>query len=154
MTTSQDADRAVHRDIRQYLEELHRRGLLRRVARPTNKDTEVMPLVRWQFRSLDSSQRTGWLFGRCSPRSATSPPPDSRRSGCRDRIPVSSDNGAGVNASRRAGNPARPGQQSRGGGHDRKYSRRGVGQKPGRVMVVCLTAQAGDRANALAAAIV
>jgi hypothetical protein len=39
MTTSQDADRAVHRDIRQYLEEFDRRGLLRRVARPTNKDT-------------------------------------------------------------------------------------------------------------------
>ena len=54
MTTSQDADRAAHRDIRQYLEEFDRRGLLRRVARPTNKDTEVMPLVRWQFRSLDS----------------------------------------------------------------------------------------------------
>ncbi|HEY3994417.1 MAG TPA: hypothetical protein VGM40_00490 [Mycobacterium sp.] len=54
MTTSQDADRAAHRDIRQYLEEFDRCGLLRQVARPTNKDTEVMPLVRWQFRSLDS----------------------------------------------------------------------------------------------------
>ena len=27
-----------------------------------NKDTEVMPLVRWQFRGLDQSQRKGWLF--------------------------------------------------------------------------------------------
>ena len=62
MTTSPDADRAAHRDIRQYLDELDRRGLLRRVARPTNKDTEVMPLVRWRFRGLDSSQRTGWLL--------------------------------------------------------------------------------------------
>jgi hypothetical protein len=37
MTTSQDADRAAHRDIRQYLDELDRRGLLRRVARPNQQ---------------------------------------------------------------------------------------------------------------------
>jgi len=62
----------VYRDIREYLVELERRGLLRRVTRMTNKDTEVMPLVRWQFRGLDAAQRTGWLFehltdsrGRC-----------------------------------------------------------------------------------------
>jgi len=52
----------VYRDIRAYLGELDRRGLLRRVGRPTNKDTEVMPLVRWQFRGLDAAQRSGWLF--------------------------------------------------------------------------------------------
>jgi 4-hydroxy-3-polyprenylbenzoate decarboxylase len=44
------------------LEELDRRGLLRRVSRTTNKDTEVMPLVRWQFRGQEPEQRTGWLF--------------------------------------------------------------------------------------------
>jgi len=52
----------VYRDIREYLGELDRRGLLRRVSRTTNKDTEVMPLVRWQFRGLETAQRTGWLF--------------------------------------------------------------------------------------------
>ena len=62
MTISQATNRAVYRDIRKYLDELDRRGLLRRVPRQTNKDTEVMPLVRWQFRGLDASQRTGWLF--------------------------------------------------------------------------------------------
>jgi 3-polyprenyl-4-hydroxybenzoate decarboxylase len=62
MTTSQATNRGVYRDIREYLDELDRRGLLRRVTRRTNKDTEVMPLVRRQFRGLDSSQRKGWLF--------------------------------------------------------------------------------------------
>src|SRR6516225_10711486 len=61
MTASATPD-PVYRDIRDYLGELDRRGLLRRVGRPTNKDSEVMPLVRWQFRGLDTAQRTGWLF--------------------------------------------------------------------------------------------
>ena len=52
----------IYRDVREYLTELDRRKLLRRVSRKTNKDTEVMPLVRWQFRGLDAEQRTGWLF--------------------------------------------------------------------------------------------
>jgi len=51
-----------YRDVREYLEELDRRGLLRRVSRSINKDTQVMPLVRWQFRGLEPEQRTGWLF--------------------------------------------------------------------------------------------
>lgn len=62
----------TYRDIREYLSELERRDLLIRVDRVTNKDTEVMPLVRWQFRGLQQSQRKGWLFenltdsrGRC-----------------------------------------------------------------------------------------
>src|ERR1035438_3746343 len=52
----------TYRDIREYLAELERRDLLVRVERLTNKDTEVMPLVRWQFRGVDQSQRKGWLF--------------------------------------------------------------------------------------------
>jgi len=27
-----------------------------------NRDTEIIPLVRWQFRALNQSQRKGWLF--------------------------------------------------------------------------------------------
>ena len=56
------ADRGTYADVRQYLEELDRRGLLIKVDRLTNKDTEIMPIVRWQFRGLYESQRKGWLF--------------------------------------------------------------------------------------------
>src|SRR5207247_10864426 len=35
---------------------------LRCVHREINKDTELHPLVKWQFRGLDEDQRTGWLF--------------------------------------------------------------------------------------------
>jgi UbiD family decarboxylase len=60
--TDSSAPGPKYRDVREYLEELDRRGLLRRVSRTTNKDTEVMPLVRWQFRGQEAEQRTGWLF--------------------------------------------------------------------------------------------
>lgn len=60
--SSSTSPKPIYRDTREYLEELDRRSLLRRVTRTTNKDTEVMPLVRWQFRGLDVEQRTGWLF--------------------------------------------------------------------------------------------
>jgi UbiD family decarboxylase len=50
------------KDVREYIRELDRRGLLVRVTRPTNKDTEICPLVRWQFQGLDTEQRRGWLF--------------------------------------------------------------------------------------------
>src|ERR1700690_1670121 len=49
----------TYTDIRQYLDELDQRDLLVRVDRKTNKDTEIMPLVRWQFRGLDQDQRKG-----------------------------------------------------------------------------------------------
>jgi UbiD family decarboxylase len=50
------------RDIREYLAELEKRDMLIKVNRLMNKDTEIMPLVRWQFRGLESTQRKGWLF--------------------------------------------------------------------------------------------
>ena len=50
------------KDVREYIRELDRLGLLVRVTRPTNKDTEICPLVRWQFQGLDTEQRRGWLF--------------------------------------------------------------------------------------------
>ena len=61
MTTT-DNPAGTYTDVRQYLDELDRRGLLIRVDRETNKDTEIMPLVRWQFRGLSQDQRKGWLF--------------------------------------------------------------------------------------------
>jgi UbiD family decarboxylase len=53
---------AYYTDLRDYLNALEAAGCLRRIAEPINKDTELHPLVRWQFRGLDESQRTGWLF--------------------------------------------------------------------------------------------
>ena len=57
MTTT-DNPTGTYTDVRQYLDELDRRGLLIRVDRETNKDTEIMPLVRWQFRGLPQDQRS------------------------------------------------------------------------------------------------
>ena len=50
------------RDVRDYLAVLEKGDMLVKVNRLMNKDTEIMPLVRWQFRGLDASQRKGWLF--------------------------------------------------------------------------------------------
>jgi len=57
-----ETNTGTYADVRQYLDELDRRGLLVRVEREINKDTEIMPLVRWQFRGLPQDQRKGWLF--------------------------------------------------------------------------------------------
>ncbi|MBI4322420.1 MAG: UbiD family decarboxylase [Chloroflexi bacterium] len=53
---------AYYEDLREYLEALDKAGMLRTVTRLINKDTELHPLVRWQFRGLEESQRTGFLF--------------------------------------------------------------------------------------------
>lgn len=46
----------------QNIEALEDEGLLRRMSDPVNKDTELMPLVRCQFRGLPEEERTSWLF--------------------------------------------------------------------------------------------
>ena len=57
------APHSVHaQDLRTHLENLQRAGLLRHITIPIKRDTELMPLVRWQFRGLPESQRTGFLF--------------------------------------------------------------------------------------------
>ncbi|MBI2861153.1 MAG: UbiD family decarboxylase [Chloroflexi bacterium] len=50
------------KDLREYLAALEEKGKLRRVSRQINKDTELHPLARWQFRGLDESQWAGFLF--------------------------------------------------------------------------------------------
>lgn len=40
----------AYRDLHEHLAELDKLGLLVTVDRPINKDTELHPLVRWQFR--------------------------------------------------------------------------------------------------------
>jgi len=39
-----------YRDLHEHLAELDKQGLLVTIDRPINKDTELHPLVRWQFR--------------------------------------------------------------------------------------------------------
>lgn len=51
-----------YRDLREYLVALEAAGKLRRIKKSINKDTELMPLVRWQFRGLPEDDRTGFLF--------------------------------------------------------------------------------------------
>src|SRR5712692_2888767 len=54
---------AMH-DLRSHLTDLEARAKLVRVSRPINKDTELHPLVRWQFRGLPESERKAFLFER------------------------------------------------------------------------------------------
>ena len=49
-------------DLHQHLKDLEEHGLLRRITRVINKDTELHPLVRWQYRGLSEEERKAWLF--------------------------------------------------------------------------------------------
>ncbi|MBI2831878.1 MAG: UbiD family decarboxylase [Chloroflexi bacterium] len=53
---------AYYRDLREYLKVLESKGKLVRINREINKDTELMPLVRWQFRGLPEEQRKAFIF--------------------------------------------------------------------------------------------
>src|ERR1700732_2679771 len=50
-------------DFQDHLARLEAQGLLRRIDRPVNKDTELHPLVRWQFQGgLHEDERRAFLF--------------------------------------------------------------------------------------------
>ena len=50
-------------DLQQHLADLEAAGLLVRIDRPINKDTELIPLVRWQFiGGVAEDQRRAFLF--------------------------------------------------------------------------------------------
>ena len=50
-------------DFQAHLATLEARGLLRRIDRPINKDTELHPLVRWQYQGgIPESDRVAFLF--------------------------------------------------------------------------------------------
>jgi 4-hydroxy-3-polyprenylbenzoate decarboxylase len=52
-------------DLHEHLDALERAGLLVTVDRPINKDTEMHPLVRWQFRGgIEEPDRKAFLFNR------------------------------------------------------------------------------------------
>src|SRR5258706_1250445 len=47
-----------YRDLHEHLEELKKRGLLLTIDRPVDKDSELHPLVRWQFvGGMDEAKR-------------------------------------------------------------------------------------------------
>jgi 3-polyprenyl-4-hydroxybenzoate decarboxylase len=52
-----------YHDLHDHIRALDDAGLLRRVDLPINKDTELYPLVRWQFRGgVPEEDRKAWLF--------------------------------------------------------------------------------------------
>src|ERR1700693_5689537 len=52
-----------HLDFQKHLAALEAAGLLVRIDRPINKDTELHPLVRWQFQGgLPENERRAFLF--------------------------------------------------------------------------------------------
>ena len=53
---------AYYRDVREYLKALEDHGKLVRIGRPINKDTEMHPLVRLQYRGLPEEERKAFLF--------------------------------------------------------------------------------------------
>jgi 4-hydroxy-3-polyprenylbenzoate decarboxylase len=51
-----------YNNLGEYLAELERRELLTRVSRPIDKDSELVPLVRLQFRGLPEPDRRAFFF--------------------------------------------------------------------------------------------
>ncbi|MGZ0246503.1 MAG: UbiD family decarboxylase, partial [Alphaproteobacteria bacterium] len=52
----------AYKNLREYLAELQRRDLLHIVEDEISKDTELVPLVRLQFRGLPEAQRKAFWF--------------------------------------------------------------------------------------------
>ncbi len=50
---------AYYRDVREYLNALEAAGKLIRIKQPINKDTEMHPPVRLQYRGVPEEQRGG-----------------------------------------------------------------------------------------------
>jgi 4-hydroxy-3-polyprenylbenzoate decarboxylase len=50
------------RDLREHVAALEKAGLLVKIDEVINKDTELMPLVRWQFRGLPEDERRAFMF--------------------------------------------------------------------------------------------
>jgi len=53
---------AYFKDLREFLAALEKQGALRRISVPIDKDRELHPLVRWQYRGIDEPERGGFLF--------------------------------------------------------------------------------------------
>jgi 4-hydroxy-3-polyprenylbenzoate decarboxylase len=58
-----DSPTARYRDLRAHIAMLEHEGLLHRIDAPINKDTEMHPLVRWQYRGgVPDAERKAFLF--------------------------------------------------------------------------------------------
>ena len=57
-----EGSQRYYKDVREHLKALQERGKLIHIKREINKDTELMPLVRWQFRGLEEKERKAFLF--------------------------------------------------------------------------------------------
>ncbi len=53
---------AYYKDLREYIQALEKNDKLFRLKREINKDTELHPLVRWQFLGLPEKKRKTFLF--------------------------------------------------------------------------------------------
>ncbi|MDA2935130.1 UbiD family decarboxylase, partial [Acidobacteria bacterium AH-259-D05] len=51
-----------YQDLRAFIQVLEDNDKLLRISREINKDTELHPLVRWQFRGLEEENRKAFLF--------------------------------------------------------------------------------------------
>ncbi|NIO10465.1 MAG: UbiD family decarboxylase, partial [Deltaproteobacteria bacterium] len=51
-----------YRDFREFLSKLEEIGRLRTISKPVDKDREMHPLVRWQYRGIEEADRFGFLF--------------------------------------------------------------------------------------------
>ncbi len=51
-----------YKDLREHIGALEANNKLVRIRREINKDTELIPLVRWQFRGLPEEERKAFLF--------------------------------------------------------------------------------------------
>ena len=55
-------DKPYYQDLREFIRVLEENGKLLRIKREINKDSELHPLVRWQFRGLEEEDRKAFLF--------------------------------------------------------------------------------------------
>jgi 3-polyprenyl-4-hydroxybenzoate decarboxylase len=55
---------AYYKDVREYLQALESNDQLVRIKQPINKDTELHPLVRLQYRGLAEADRRAFLSRR------------------------------------------------------------------------------------------
>jgi UbiD family decarboxylase len=53
---------AYYKNVRDYLQALEKNDKLVRIKQAINKDTEMHPLVRLQYRGLPEEQRRAFLF--------------------------------------------------------------------------------------------
>ncbi len=53
---------AYYQSLHEYLETLDKKGLLVKITKSINKDTQLAPLVRLQYRGLPDEQRKAFLF--------------------------------------------------------------------------------------------